>query len=508
MRLPNPMTAAGRLRDALANPARANGALLLTLAVYVLAWTVYGVIAKGTQGFHFDMLEVIAWSRDISHGYLKHPPLAAAVAWAWFAIFPVAEWSYYFLAMLMPALALWIIWHLSVDYLDADKRIAGLALLMLVPFFNFHALKFNVNTVLIPLWAATTFWFLRSLKTRSYVYAALAGIGAAGAMLGKYWSVFLLAGLVLAALIDRRRALYFKSAAPWITIIAGIIVLLPHLSWLLDNEFAPFTYAMSIHGDKAFSNTLIAALGYLAGSVGYVALPVILVLAAARPNLATLKDMLWPAETERRLAAAAFWGPFLLPAAGALLSGTEITSLWSMSAWTLLPVMLLSSPQVTWRPLDTRRVILIAAALPLVMIIISPGIALMNRKDGPPSATMQGPLLAVEVERLWHAQVPAPLRFVGGEGDIALGVVAYAKDRPRVLLSGLREPSADYLERSGMVLLCFTGDEACLNQIKVRAGATVNSITHTSVFQKSWGKALPMRSYTIIIVPPRPAQGK
>ena len=38
---------------------------------------------------------------------------------------------------------------------------------MLVPFFHFHALKFNVNTVLMPLWAATTFWFLRSIKTRS-----------------------------------------------------------------------------------------------------------------------------------------------------------------------------------------------------------------------------------------------------------------------------------------------------------------------------------------------------
>ena len=46
---------------------------------------------------------------------------------------------------------------------------------MLVPFFNFHALKFNVNTVLMPLWAATTFWFLRSYQTRSALYAALAG---------------------------------------------------------------------------------------------------------------------------------------------------------------------------------------------------------------------------------------------------------------------------------------------------------------------------------------------
>jgi 4-amino-4-deoxy-L-arabinose transferase-like glycosyltransferase len=521
MRLPNfltlpnfpvlPMTATGRVRDAFADPKRANGALLLTLAAYVLVWTAYGTIAKGTQGLHFDMLEVIAWSRDLSLGYLKHPPLAATVAWAWFGIFPVAEWSYYLLAMTMPALALWIVWHLSADYLDADKRIAGLALLMLVPFFNFHALKFNVNTVLIPLWAATTLWFLRSVRTRSPLYAALAGIGAAGSMLGKYWSIFLLAGLVAAVLADRRRAAYFKSAAPWITIVTGFVVLLPHLVWLRNNDFAPFTYAMSIHGDKPFIDTLMAALGYLAGSVGYVALPVILVLIAARPSRATLADMIWPADAERRLAAAAFWGPFLLPAVGALVSGTEITSLWSMSAWTLLPVLLLSSPAIasatTWRPLDTRRVLLLAAALPLVMLVISPAIAIMTRRDGPPPPAVQSPLLAAEVERLWHEAIPAPLRYVGGDGDILLGVVAYASDRPHALLPGIAAPGEAELRRAGMVLLCFTGDAPCLNAAKNAAmkvaGSADSRTTQTAISQKSWGKVLSARNYTVIIVPPR-----
>ena len=123
-----------------------------------------------------------------------------------------------------------------------------------MPFFNFHALKFNVNTVLMPLWAATTFWFLRSYETRSVVYAALAGVGAAPAMLGKYWSVFLLAGLVLAALIDRRRGAYFRSAAPWMTVLVGALVLAPHVVWLVQHDFAPFAYAVAVHGDKSFAD--------------------------------------------------------------------------------------------------------------------------------------------------------------------------------------------------------------------------------------------------------------
>jgi len=497
------MTAAGRLRDALVDPARANRALLATLAVYVLVWTVYGTIAKGTQGFHFDMVEVIAWSRDLSHGYLKHPPLAAAVVWAWFAVFPVAEWSYYLLAMTMPALALWIVWHLSADYLDADKRVAGLALMMLVPFFNFHALKFNVNTVLIPLWAATTWWFLRSFTTRSKFYAALAGVAAAGSMLGKYWSVLLLAGLIVAALSDRRCAAYFKSPAPWITIAVGLIVMAPHLGWLIEHDFAPFTYAMAVHGDKAFAGTLVAALGYLGGSLGYIAVPVLIVLAVARPGRATLADMAWPADPDRRLAAAAFWAPFLLPAFAAVASGTEITSLWSMSAWTLLPVLLLSSPRIALRPVDTRHILLLAAALPLIALIISPAIAIKNRRDGAPTAAMQAPLLAKEVERLWREATPRPLAFVGGDGDVLLGVAAYASDKPRALMEGLAEPREAHLRQAGMVLLCYAEDVACLNQAKRRAGAASSTTTQIAISQKSWGKVLPSRSYTMIVVPPR-----
>src|SRR6185312_10576130 len=128
-----------------------------------------------------------------------------------------ADWAYYLLAMANVGLTLWIVWRLMARFVDGEKRVVGLALLTLVPFFNFHALKYNVNTVLIPLWAATTLWFLRSFETRSLGYAALAGLGAAACMLGKYWSVFLLAGLGIAALVDSRRGAYFRSPAPWVT---------------------------------------------------------------------------------------------------------------------------------------------------------------------------------------------------------------------------------------------------------------------------------------------------
>ena len=494
--MPQPIHA---LRRALIDPARRERAVLLSLAGYVVLWTIYGTIAKSSQGLHPDMTELIAWSRDLAWGY-KHPPLAALIVRLWFSVFPVAEWSYYLLAMLMPAIALWIVWRLSADYLDIEKRVIGLALLTFIPFFNFHALKFNVNTVLMPLWAVTTFWFLRSYKTRSALYAALAGLGAAGCMLGKYWSVFLLAGLAVAALIDQRRAVYFRSAAPWITIAVGLAVLAPHLLWLYRHDFAPFGYAMAVHGAKSFAETAIGALGYLAGSAGYVAIPVIIVLAAARPSRATVADMIWPADRERKFVAAAFWAPLLLPAAGALASGTEITSLWSMSAWTLLPVVLLSPPAVTVRQIDTRRILAAAVALPLVMLIASPVIAIIAQRSGPPLATAQANLLASEVERLWRETTPQPLRFVGGDAGLVNGVISYAADRPRAL-PGMPPPDAAELSASGQAVVCFADDANCRAAGAALAGGRTVENEIVRNFMRFPGK--PQR-YTIFIVPPRP----
>lgn len=495
--------AAGRSRAALTDPVGAERAVLWLLAAYVVAWAAYGTISKWPQGLHPDMTEIVAWSRDLSLGYLKHPPLAAWVAAAWFAVFPVAEWSYYLLAALMPALALWLTWRLMADYLSPEKRVVGLTLLMLVPFFNFHALKYNVNTVLMPLWAATTLCFLRSVRTRSAGWAALAGVCAAATMYGKYWSVFLLVGLGLTAVIDARRAAYFRSAAPWVTVIVGLVLLTPHLVWLVQHDFAPFTYAMAVHGEKPFATALKAALGYLGGSVAYVAIPLIIgaVLAWLKPS--TFADMAWPRDTERRLVALAFWLPLLLPAIGAVAGRSEITSLWSMPAFTLLPILLLSPPAVTVRGADTRRALITAAAVPLVMLIVSPVIAIIAQRNEPQAASAHAPLLARQVEQAWHELTPARLRFVGGEADLAYGVITYAADRPRAL-TDMPQPDASELARSGAAYVCGS-DGGCRRDAAARAAGAAGSKTVESAITRGfWGTLGKPERYMIVLVPPRP----
>src|SRR5262249_6984122 len=212
----------------------------------------------------------------------------------------------------------------------------------------------------------------RSFETRRIVDAAFAGIAAAAAMYGKYWSIMLLLGLGFAALADSRRGAYFSSPAPWVTIAVGALMLAPHAYWLVAKDLAPFSYAMKVHAAISMGTQLGSVVRYLVGAIAYVMVPLILVALAARPSRDAVVDMIWPASPRRRFAALAFWATLLLPPIIATFARIELTSLWTMSAWTLLPIMLLSSCLVTISRRDATRILALAIILPPVMIAVAP----------------------------------------------------------------------------------------------------------------------------------------
>ncbi len=503
--LQNPLRWIGHLLSVLTDPARRERAMIAVLGVYTLLWACYGVIAKGSQDVHPDMAELFAWAREPSFGYLKHPPFAAWVVKLWFTVFPAADWSYYLLGAVTASVGLWIIWRLSARYLDAGKRVLAIALLSLIPFFGFHALKYNVNTVLIPLWAATTLCFLRSFETRSIPWAALAGVCAAAAMLGKYWSIFLLAGLALAALADSRRSVYFRSAAPWVTVAAGALVLAPHLAWLVAYDFAPFSYAVTLHGAKNFTDAAMSAAGYLAGGAGYAALPVVLVLIAARPSRSALAEMLWPPKPERRLIANAFWLPFLLPALAALATRIEINSLWAMSAWTLFPAVLLA-PRISISRKEAVKILALAVAFPLVMLAASPFIANSIHRGGMPSEQTHASVLAPSVERTWRETTNKPLRLV--TGDLAYQLAFYLPDRPGAFpdfdMSNSPWINEARIARDGIVMVCRASHQNCMTHMERRAaaGPAGKRQTVTIARRHSGSDGNPER-YLIVTIPPK-----
>src|SRR5262249_29523410 len=147
-------------------------------------------------------------------------------------------------------------------------------------------------------------------------------------MLGKYWSIFLIAGLALAAIVDPRRRAYFRSWTPWVTVATGALVIAPHVVWLFAYKFSTFSYPLRVHGGHTLSFAAEKSALYLLGFVGYLTPALLAFWLLARPKMALIRDLLWPDDVDRRLVSLAFWAPVVLPVPIALFLHVEMTPIW------------------------------------------------------------------------------------------------------------------------------------------------------------------------------------
>jgi len=494
-----------RLFDALIDPARRERTMAVVLACYFTVWSLYAAIAKSSQDIHTDMGEFVAWSREVGLGTPKHPPLGAWLLRAWFGVFPREDWAYYCFAVLLPTLALWITWRLAARYLPPDKRVAGIVLLTFVPFYNFHAIKFNANTVLTPFWALATWWFLRSFETRRVRWAVLAGIGAAAAMMAKYWSITVFAGLGVAALSDPRRTAYFSSPAPYVTLAVGTVLLTPNIRWLTTHNYMPFSYAMEAHsGSSALA--LHSALVFTSNGLAYAVAAIVLCVLATRPSWAAIRDTLRPSEPERRMLVIAFAAPFAFAVLIALLLTVAIESIWVTPAMTLLPIVLLSSPLVAMSRLAAVRLLALAVVFPLFMLAISPLVALGIHLNGVQDYGSDYRAVAQAVERVWRAHTDKPLRIVGST-DFVNGIVFYFKDQPST--ADIDNPkltpwvSVSRIEREGAAIVCPETNAFCMRALRgYAAHYHVIADEDTVVSRRFFGFASPPERYEIIVISP------
>ncbi|HEY3797407.1 MAG TPA: glycosyltransferase family 39 protein [Caulobacteraceae bacterium] len=480
---------------------------LQLLAVFALLWWAFQLLSQASVGLHPDVVEVYAWSQHPSPGYFKHPPMNALIAWTWLRLFPITEWSMHLLAMVVGAAALFGADLIARRYLTGDKRLAALLMLMLTPFYQFHADNFSTNQVMLLTWPFATWAFLRSFQTRKIGWSALAGVLAAAAMLGKYYSVYLIGSFVVAALLHPARWRYLASPAPYTSALCGLATMAPNLYWLVTTGFQPFHYAYALHGAVSPLAILGADAGYLAGAAGYVALPVAAFLLAARPSRATLRAALRPADPDRRMLAHLLAGQVLLAPLSAPVVGFIPTSLWVMPAVFLLPTILLAPPEVTLKRLWTRRLALLVAAIAAAALAAAPAVAWVRHHIGDKDHRDAFAPASLELTQLWREAAPGrPLTIVRGDLDFAYAAAFYSPDHPDAApgwdLSASPWVTPQRLASEGWAMICIGGDpwfapDGCRQHAP--PGAEVRDFETRTSFMGDAGKPTEV---TVVIVPP------
>jgi len=218
-----------------------NKILTIFLLSHFAIWVLIPTISN--DNLPLDTIEALAWGSNLDWGFNKHPPLSAFAVEVFYQIFGNQDWAYYFLSQLFVVSTFFIIFKFSEDFFK-NKIHCLISILLLegIFFYNFTTPEFNVNVCQLPFWALTVYYCWKGLKQNDITSWLLFGLFAGLGILSKYLFVYLLIALdVFFIYLIIKRKFNFKC---FVSLISFFIVLLPHLIWLIDNNYITVTYAL------------------------------------------------------------------------------------------------------------------------------------------------------------------------------------------------------------------------------------------------------------------------
>jgi 4-amino-4-deoxy-L-arabinose transferase-like glycosyltransferase len=436
--------------------------LMWLLGLHLVVWTVLPLLV--CRNLQLDLAEGLALGKEWQLGYWKLPPLPWWIDdLAYRAIGDVH--ILYLLGPLATVIAFYAVWRLGLKIVSAEKALIAVLALEGVHFFNFTAVKFNHDVLQLPLWAMIGLFVYRAItggRTRDWIWS---GIWLALAFWTKYPALALAATIGLVLLLDPFARSTWRTLGPYLMAAVFLIVIAPHLWWLIEHDFVPLHYA-DVRAKVAahWYEFIVFPARWILSQVFFL-LPAIALLAILLIGERRSEPASTPAFARRYVVALAL-GPFTLITLGAAVLGRLPVAMWGYPLWTFAPlavVMFSPALEPPRQRLFARACLLVLIAMPLAYA----GIELFEPflRDRPKATQFAGRLLAETITRQWREATGTPLTYVAGAdfgpsgaGEFAANTVAvYSPDHPHVVVHGdpKLSPWIDHsdLKRRGAVLI-------------------------------------------------------
>ena len=223
------------------NERNINNFFYIFITAHLIVWTLIPTLTN--NNLPLDTIEALAWGSDLDWGYNKHPPASAFFVEIFYQIFGNQDWAYYLLSQIFVVISFFVIFKFVEDFFE-NKIFCFLSVLLLegIYFYNFTTPEFNVNVCLIPFWALTVFYCWKGFKDNKTIDWLLLGLFAGFGFLSKYLFIYLgIAIDVFLLYMIIKKKINFKCL---ISFIPFLIVLLPHLVWLSENDYIMITYGL------------------------------------------------------------------------------------------------------------------------------------------------------------------------------------------------------------------------------------------------------------------------
>ncbi len=401
-----------------------NNLFFIFLFIHLLLWVLAPSLTN--KNLPLDTIEALAWGSNLDWGFNKHPPLSAFAVEIFYQIFGSNDWAYYLLSQLFVIIGFVAVYRFS-DEIFNNKKLALFSVLLLegIYFYNFTTPEFNVNVSQLPFWALTVYYTWRCIKhdkVTDYVFLGLfAGLG----ILSKYLFIYLIIGIKLVFIYFLRKGKKIKFSNYFIAGPITLLILLPHIIWLTENNYMTIAYGLQRTGGAGnFIDHLIYPLIFLSKQIG-VLVPFILMsfflIKKIKPKFNLKDDKL----VFLLLITVA---PIFFMLLTSMIMGAKIRTMWMtpfyLFAGTL--IIYIFKSQINFNKLKNFVSIFV------ILFIFSPfAYVYMSITQTEKRTDFPGREKAKEVQNLWDKEYKSKIHYVIGDEWYAGNLSYHLKSRPK-----------------------------------------------------------------------------
>ena len=397
------------------------------VTIHLIVWTL--VPSLTNNNLPLDTIEALAWSSNLDWGFNKHPPGSAFFPEVFFKIFGNQDWSQYLLCQIFVVVSFIVVFKFS-NKLFRNKILSLLSVLLLesIYFYNFTTPEFNVNISQLPFWALTVYysWQIFDKKEIYIRDCILVGFFAVIGFLSKYLFIYLLVAIDLlffySIFLKKYQKFNFKYLiAPTIF----IILLIPHLIWLTNNDYTTIKYGIARTGfeESIFLNHITNPLIFLGKQIG-ILIPFMIM------SLFLIKKLKFKINLkDKKLLFLLFINfiPIVLIFLTSVLTGSKIRTMWMVPFYLFLGVLVV---YIFQSQINLKRLNKFIATF-LILFILSPFLyAYISITKTNKRTDYQGKEIADLIQTRWNENFLNDISIVVGNEWNAGNLSYHLKSRP------------------------------------------------------------------------------
>ena len=397
------------------------------ITIHLILWTLIPSLTN--NNLPLDTIEHLAWGSNLDWGFNKHPPVVAFFLEFFYQIFGVQDWAYYFLSQIFVVIAFIIVFKFAKE-LFKNKSLSLISVLLLesIYFYNFTTPEFNVNVCQLPFWALCVYysWKLFDRKEISVKDCILLGAFAAIGFLSKYLFIYLLISIDLlffyVIFIKKYQKFDFKHL---VSLEVFIVLLVPHLIWLTNNDYITITYGLARTGleNSSLKDHIVYPLIFLGKQAG--TLIPFFIISVFLINKFKFKISL----KDKKLLFLIFINlvPICLMFLTSVLTGSKIRTMWMTPFYLFFGVLIVYIFQAQ---INLKKLSGFISAF-LILFIFSPfAYAYISITETDKRTDYLGKEIAIKVQYVWNKNYKEPINVVLGDEWFAGNLSYHLKSRP------------------------------------------------------------------------------